>query len=196
MYKKVFVENFAKVSTDMSFDFKTWYSEAKEGTLLVKYKGAISGDLIMDILNIIEKKLNSMNEKARTKKKIYNVLVETLQNLYHHIDKLPEQKEEANTGIAAFTLCKTDENYKIYTGNFVHNSKIQLLKDRIDQINYLTKDELKSLYKLILSNQEFSEKGGGGLGMIDIARKTGNKLEYHFYSYDKEYNFFSLVVKI
>lgn len=174
----------------MEFDFKTWYSEAIEGTLLIKYKGTISGDLITDILDVIENKL--VNEKAKIKKKIYNVLVEALQNLYHHIDT----KKNSNTNIAAFILCKTDTNYKIYTGNFIHHSKTQLLRDRIDQINYLSKDELKSLYKLILSNQEFSEKGGGGLGMIDIARKTGNKLEYNFYSYNNEYNFFSLIVKI
>ena len=33
-------------------------------------------------------------------------------------------------------------------------------------------------------------KGGAGLGFIDIARKTGNPLEYHFERIDKNNSFF------
>ena len=30
----------------------------------------------------------------RLRKKVYNVLVESLQNLYHHVDKVPEDFED------------------------------------------------------------------------------------------------------
>jgi hypothetical protein len=39
-------------------------------------------------------------------------------------------------------------------------------------------------------------KGGGGLGMIDIARKTGQKLNFDFAPVDDKYSFFSLNIKI
>ena len=35
-----------------------------------------------------------------------------------------------------------------------------------------------------------SKKGGAGLGFIDIARKSGNKLEYHFEKINDDYYFF------
>jgi hypothetical protein len=66
----------------------------------------------------------------------------------------------------------------------------------LDDINALTKEELKDYYKEILNNGEMSMKGGGGLGMIDIARKTGQKLNYNFMSVDEKYSFFSLNIKI
>ena len=39
-------------------------------------------------------------------------------------------------------------------------------------------------------------KGGGGLGMIDIARKTGKKLNYDFAPLNDEYTFFSLNINV
>ena len=58
------------------------------------------------------------------------------------------------------------------------------------------KEELKDYYKSVLNNGEMSLKGGGGLGMIDIARKTGEKLEYNFLEIDNKVSFFTLNIKI
>jgi hypothetical protein len=41
-----------------------------------------------------------------------------------------------------------------------------------------------------------SSKGTAGLGMIDIARKSGEKLEYDFQPINDKTTFFSLTVKI
>lgn len=175
------------------FDLQQWIDKTTQGEVFATYKGAITADLISNILNLIENKLEGMNEDLKVKKKVFNVLVESLQNLYHHIDE-PPAEEELDRNFAIFILSKADGRYKISTGNFVRHDRIKMLRDRMDQINYLSKDELKSLYKLILNNEEFSDKGGGGLGMIDIARKAGNKLNYNFYPYNEKYSFFSLDV--
>ena len=86
--------------------------------------------------------------------------------------------------------------YKISTGNFITQDKVDVLKNKIDKINSMGKEELKDMYKFILNHQRLSEKGGGGLGLVDIARKTGNKLEYTFEKYSDAYYFFNLDVFI
>jgi hypothetical protein len=48
----------------------------------------------------------------------------------------------------------------------------------------------------VLSNGTLSSKGTAGLGMIDIARKSGNKLEYQFLPIDDKNSFFCLTIKI
>ncbi|NJK86138.1 MAG: hypothetical protein HC906_09370, partial [Bacteroidales bacterium] len=73
-------------------------------------------------------------------------------------------------------------------------SKIKYLKEKIDKINSLTKDELKICIKFILNHQKLSAKGGGGLGLVDIARKTGSKLNYSFFNYNNNYYFFNLEI--
>jgi hypothetical protein len=52
------------------------------------------------------------------------------------------------------------------------------------------------MYKFILNHQKLSAKGGGGLGLVDIARKTGNKLEYSFENYNNDFYFFNLDILV
>ncbi len=96
-----------------------------------------------------------------------------------------------------FIFSKLKEDFfELTTGNFVNKKTMQFLKSRIGQLNFLEKGELRILYKRILNNEEFSKKGGGGLGMIDILRKTGNKYEYSFVEYNENFYFFTLTIKI
>ena len=181
----------------MAFDIHDWYKRMTEDEVIFAYKGSITANLITNILETIETRLKVIDEEIKIRRKVYNVLVEALQNLYHHIDGPPFNKDGSlNEKFAICVFSRSANQYKVSTGNFVQSDKIKLLKDRMDQINYLNEDELKSLYRLVLNNKEFSEKGGGGLGMIDIAKRTGNKLEYKFYEYDNNYYFFCLDVII
>jgi hypothetical protein len=125
------------------------------------------------------------------------VLVECLQNLYHHVDEAPEEVDvDEKDRYGAVILSRDGSFYRISTGNFVKRERLNSIKDRIDQVNALSDQELKDAYRKILGNSEMTEKGGGGLGMLDIVRKTGNKLEYNFFQVDDDYIFFALDVYI
>jgi hypothetical protein len=181
----------------MSFNLKDYYSDLGKGDVILAYKGSITSDLINDVLEGVEKKLEEAQEESKTRKKIYNVLVESMQNLFHHIEEYHEGiTENLDPKFGVIVIEREDRLYKVTTGNFVNSTKIKFLKEKIDKINSLTKDELKDMYKFILNHQKLSAKGGGGLGLVDIARKTGNKLEYAFYNYNNNYYFFNLTIRI
>lgn len=54
--------------------------------ILLSFKGEVTSELLTSVLSIMESKMDYMEESPKTKKKVFNVLVECLQNLYHHID--------------------------------------------------------------------------------------------------------------
>jgi hypothetical protein len=175
----------------MSFFLDQCYEQMNQGEVIVAYKGYIGADIITNTLNLVENKLESTEISNSVRKKLYNLLVESLQNLYHHVDApLAEKDDDSSFGV--FILSKMPDGYRISTGNFIQQEKTAMLKDKIDKINSLSPEELKDFYKFVLNNQKFSEKGGGGLGLIDMARKTANTLEYHFFEYNKDYAFFNL----
>ena len=181
----------------MSFNIRKYFDDLSKGDVVIAYKGSITSDLINDVLEAVEKKLDEANEEGKTRKKLYNVLVESLQNLYHHIEETHEGiEEELDPKFGVLVIAREDGEYKVITGNFVNSSKIKFLKEKIDKINSLNKDELKDMYKFILNHQKLSAKGGGGLGLVDIARKTGSKLVYSFFNYNDNYYFFNLEIKI
>jgi hypothetical protein len=181
----------------MSFNLKEYYTNLSNRDVVLAYKGSITSELINDILEAVESKFEEANEDGKLRKKIYNVLVESLQNLYHHIEPHHEGiEEELDPKFGMLVIVRQGESYKVTTGNFISTKSIKFLKEKIDKINSLTKDELKDMYKFILNHQRLSAKGGGGLGLVDIARKSGNKLEYQFYSYNDNYSFYSLTISV
>ena len=181
----------------MSFDVEKYFSELSDGNPVIYYKGNIDSDLINGVLDVIEKKMLTDKEHSKTRKKVYNVLVESLQNLYHHVDKVPADfKDQTAEKYGILSVNKVKDGYKIITGNFIRSSNVNDLKEKINRINQSSHEEITELYKFILNHQRISSKGGGGLGLVDIARKTGNKLEYIFKEYDESNSFFYLNITV
>jgi len=179
----------------MMLDIYDFYDKMERNNIMLSFKGDITSELLTSILQIMESKLDNLQEEPKIKKKVYNVLVECLQNLYHHLDEVaPEQSDAIRSAI--FMIGKLDNQYNIVTGNYIKKENVEGLKKRLEDINLLSKEELKEYYKAVLNNGEMSMKGGGGLGMIDIARKTGEKLNFNFSPVDDKFSFFSLNIKI
>jgi hypothetical protein len=157
----------------------------------------MTADLLTTILQIMETKMDRSAEDPKIKKKVFNVLVECLQNLFHHIDEdIDDKSTEFNERNSLFMIAKANTCYTITTGNYMKTSEVALLQDKLDLINSLSKEELKDFYKQVLNEGTMSVKGTAGLGMIDIARKSGQKLEYCFNPINDGLTFFSLSVKI
>lgn len=162
--------------------------------VILSFKGEITSDIITMVLQIMESRLEAEEAKSSVKKKIFNILVECMQNLYHHAEA--ELEDELNTRKAMLEMYFDDSYYNIITGNYIKNEEVEKLKGRLDKVNSLSKDELRGFYREILDNNLISKKGGANLGMIDMARKSGEKLEYNFTQVNDSLSFFDLKVRI
>ena len=177
------------------YDF---YHKMEANNVVLSFKGDVTAELMSSILQIIEQRMENMNEAPKLKKKVYNVLVECLQNLYHHIDEVTSETDDSSAEKPAIFMISVNENkgYSITTGNYILSDRKDSFEKKLERINSLEINELKDLYKQVLNSDVRSEKGGGGLGMIDIARKTGKKLNYDFAPLNDEYSFFSLNINV
>jgi Family of unknown function (DUF6272) len=181
----------------MSFNIENYLSAQPNGKVILYYKGNVDSDVINHVLDTVEDKMVAGNEQSKLRKKVYNILVESLQNLYHHVDKVPDDfEDQTSEKFGLLVVKKVDTGYKIITGNFVNAENVEKLEEKIKRINRSSHDEIKELYKFILNHQRISAKGGGGLGLVDIARKTGNKLEYSIMEYNNKYSFFYLDILV
>jgi hypothetical protein len=173
------------------------YKQLEERNVILSFKGMMTSELLTTILQIMESKMERFEERPKIKKKVFNVLVECLQNLYHHIDEdIDDIETEQNELNSLFMIAKTVSTYTITTGNYMKPKDVDSLRSKLDLINSMSKEELKTYYKQVLNEGTMSSKGTAGLGMIDIARKSGKKLEYDFSPINDNLTFFSLSVKI
>ncbi len=93
-------------------------------------------------------------------------------------------------------VSKGEDCYNIITGNVIKNEKVPGLKESLELVNSLDKEGLSKLYKTQIKEGRISEKGGAGLGLIDIAKKTGSVLSYQFKELTDEVSFFILTSTI
>lgn len=167
------------------------FKELEGYSLSYIYKGIFNSGLTDKILSLAETNMNLTGESSKTQKKVYFVMIETLQNITRHQDET--QSEENH---AFFVVLNKQGEYSLTSGNIIDDSKIESLKTSLEKINSLNADELKEYYKYVLENTGMSEKGGAGLGLIDMARKSGNKLLYHFRKLKDNASFFYFNTKV
>jgi len=162
--------------------------------LILVFQGDFTQETIKSILTMAERNLDSSGEESAIKRKVFNVMVEALQNIVKHSDELVDGQLKSHAAI--FLIGREADKYSIMSGNPIRKANIQNLEQKLNQINGLDKDGLKDLYKEIIKNTTISDKGGAGLGFVDMARKSGEKLEFSFPDMNSEYSFFCIKVSV
>ena len=165
------------------------YKEMERDNLGYIYRGRFNQEITDNILLLSENKLEKEEQSSKTKKRVYSILVECLQNITRHQDDTGDASPDS---LGYFVLQKKLDKYYITTGNLIDKSNISYIEELIAKINRLEKEELKAYYKEILEEGHFSNKGGAGLGLIDMARKSGNKLQYYFRDVNQSFSYFYL----
>ena len=159
------------------------------GELILVYKDEINTENLDRILAITEFKINNLTEERSIKKKMFNVLVEAAQNILKHGEGKSRITELYKSMLV---IGREGKGFFIISGNVVNREKAENLRHRLGIINDLNNDGLKQLYNKSIQENPFSDKGGAGLGLIDIARKTGHKIEYTLRDLDKDYLYLSM----
>jgi hypothetical protein len=169
----------------------TLFKRFEPFSLTYVYRGNFDSHLTDKILGLAETNMNVLGEATKTQKKVYFIMVESLQNITRHQDV--SQKKENQ---AFFVVQNKDGRYGMASGNVIENCQIPGLQEKLDKINSLDADALKAYYKDVLENTGMSEKGGAGLGLIEIARRSGSKLSYLFKRLNDELSFFYFKTKV
>lgn len=175
----------------VTFNIYDLYKIMFDNKIILIYQGVFDQGMIKSVISMTERKLIQDNTNENLRKKLFNIMVEGLQNICKH------QLESTSFENNPFLIISTDDDsFDVVTGNLIANDKINIVKEKIDFVNSLNKEELKEYYKNARLNSVISSVGGAGLGFIDMVRKSGNPLEYKFYDLGTDYSFFIQKTKV
>ena len=172
------------------------YDEMLNSGINLVYMGQFNQDITKTFTSMTEGSMEREGQERKVKKKVYHVLVETLQNMNKHSDETDKNVGSERAGQGLFMLGQKEDKYFVITANKVHKTREDGIKSAIEEVNNSTPEELKQMYKKQIREGAISDRGGAGLGLIDIARKTGKKLEYQFLDLGDECLYFILKVEI
>jgi len=184
--------NEKKESLDFVYDF---YVKMKKNNINLAYEGEITHQITKAFTSLTESNMIKEEDPNTVQKKVFHVMVECLQNISKHAENR-NSIVTSKDGRGIFMISKDREEYNVTTGNIINNDKISKLEEMLESINQLDPVGLKKLYKQQMREGRLSDKGGAGLGFIDIAKKTGEKLIYSFLKINEKNSFFVLTSTI
>jgi DnaJ-domain-containing protein 1 len=153
------------------------------------YDGNIVDDVTDKIIDLSEFNYESQDNYKKARKKVSFLLAECFQNIIRHGENL-FQSHTDKVDFGFFLTRFINDTYFISSANLIKTANVANLKSQLNKVNSLDKDSLKALYLEMLENKSFSDKGGAGLGLIEIARKSGQKIEYVIDEYQDDYSIF------
>ena len=159
------------------------YKTMSENDLSIIYEGHFDQEITKAVLAMVEKNFSNDDIGEMTKKRVFNIMVEILQNICKH-------QSSDEKGASIFIVGKENEDFSLISGNTLQTVNREKIAAMLDHINTHDKDGLKTLYKEAKLKSVISDVGGAGLGFIDIARKSGNKLSYCIRKIDEKESFF------
>ncbi len=172
------------------------YIMVQDRQTILQYKGLLNFEVIGHLLNTLKDETDAQQLPLSHYKKILSIMIEALENVF----KYNEFFEHANylfpDYYPSFLLEQTVDGYILTTSNPILKKDVDKLAKHIDKINSLDRDGLRHLFRTTLTNGKFSSKGGAGLGFIEMAKVSGEKIEYYFEPIDDVYDYYTCRIRI
>jgi hypothetical protein len=164
---------------------------------ILSYQGPLSFSTIDWLLSEFKLAAEDHDLSFKTYKRMISVMIEALENVTKYTEEVQCNGDASSPGFCPSCQISRNANHiELMTRNPVKTEDVPPLRTIIDKVNSHDSEKLKELYISTITNGEFTPSGGAGLGFIEMAKTTGNKLEYAFENLSKEYSLYTLRVSM
>ena len=156
-----------------SFDTITWPLEPipASGTIECQFSGCVD-EVVSDVLvQAVEHRVEALGRAHAKPKRVVRVSIELLQNLHHHAPA---------DGVCGFRVVSTRQGWWVASRNEVTDEGKRNLEARYGELKGLDMEALRARQREVLNAPERSAHGGGGVGLIEIMRRTNRNLALTF----------------
>lgn len=162
---------------------------------ILHYKGVIEYETINTLIRQLQDEFSSRNFPITLYKRILVVMIELLENIYKYCDSkcLSQYTEDTFPEIL---IEKNDNHFVIQVSNPVSAEQAAKLEARLKKLTSLNTDRLMEAYKKTITDGKFTEKGGAGLGLLEIAKISALPLKYSFTPIDASHQKYLIEVAI
>lgn len=162
-----------------------------ESTLLFSHFGDFDTSKVENTLKLIESGILDAGDKRSTMKRVCGMLIELLQNISIH-----GARDSKGHMHAYLIVAKTNTEYRLYSGNLILADMAEPISDKMENLLSLDSAALRKLYIEILCNEEYSNQGGAGLGLVTIVKRAENQVKFQVGKIDDHFGYFHLEVSV
>jgi len=164
-----------------------------ESGIFLDYRGPLDFEVINSLLKKLKKSSEFKDLNKITGKRVYFVVVECLENILKHAELELSENPGTNSHI---TVRKINDKIIVDAGNPVSGDVKENIVQRLEGINNSDEKTLKSLYENKIRSELLNNEECAGLGFIQMALKSGNKIIYSFNPLTNGYLYFEIVITL
>ena len=162
-----------------------------DSTIICQHLGTFTQEILISFVSLIEHALMETGEVKVIQKRLIYLIIECIQNIIFHSDKLPD-----NNQLAYMIISRNEYGYSIHTSNTVLSENIDKLIGSIDELLKVRKDVLSKLFTKKIEKPEISSAGRGGIGLLTMISKSGKDFNYKVSNLTNEYSLFHIEINI
>jgi len=163
--------------------------------VIIDFRGPISFETMEELLNKLRCSTAFNELRKPVRKRLYGTVVESIDNIYKYA-AFNQVDSQGNSRTPLLTVKRQGDVFTISVGNLVLDALVDSLKLKLDKVNQLNNEELKSLYEEVINKEAGEADTGAGLGLITMALRTEMDIEYSFEPMDAGYSFFTMKIDI
>ena len=142
------------------------------GTVVFAHQGELDRTVMEHLMEVSEAHCIASAVGVATRKRLLNLLVEGLESIRNHAPA-----DLAHTAFALLVFEPT--GYRLFFGNAAPQVIIASLSHRIGILNEMDEADLREHHLKLLANEGRTERGGAGLGLLTMARKSTGPIVTH-----------------
>jgi hypothetical protein len=179
---------------DVVCSFVEFKRKLNKHKFIFSYNGIVSHAIVKSVLAMAEKKIDGLSEETLLKRKIFSVMVNCLQTI------CAEDKSEDSKNKSIFVISKSADGFTVYTGRSFAENDVKILKVIIDNINEMSHETLVDFHRDKLSELKIMPEAYNIdetiLSLIDIAKKSNQRINYKAEPVGDMQSFLSLQINI
>ncbi len=165
----------------------------REGVMIC-FNGAFAHSIIEEIGNALRRYLQEQEEKKSSALDVFAVYIEQAQNIRNYLAR--KRFADAASSSAIIVIARRGERYVVSSGNVVDGDDRAALTARLEQVRAADAAELRKLFKERLRSGTRDPEGGAGMGLIEVARRCTEPLQFAFHPVEGGRSFFCLTAVI
>jgi hypothetical protein len=186
------------MSADLAKDYREFKTILDERGVLFSFSGYLSEGILYSLGDALRHKMALEDTDLTTIKKVFSVFIEQAQNIIRYsADKLGVTKGNAVELSSGMVTIGTNGNkFFIVCANVILNEDVERLRERLERLAGMDKDAIKAFYKEQLREPPEETSRGATIGLIEIARRASEPIQFDFDPIDDKHQFFCLKVSI
>lgn len=185
-------------SNGLAPQYRAFKRMLDERGILFSFSGYLSEGILYSLGDTLRQKMTLDETDLTTIKKVFSVFIEQAQNIIRYSAEkvLGTVGKSVELSSGMVTIGTEEGRFFIVCANTILEEDVPRLKQRLELLQKMDKDEIKAYYKEQLREAPDEKSRGATIGLIEIARRASEPIQFDFERIDAEKFFFCLKVSI